>query len=522
MTLIECVPNFSEGRDLSAITAIRDAIAAVDGVSVLHMTMDASHNRSVITFVGPPGHIVDAAFAAIRTARECIDLSKHTGVHPRMGAADVVPFIPLDGATMDDCVAAARTLGERVGRDLDIPVYLYEHAATRPERRNLADVRRGGFEVIREDILTKDERAPDFGPRRVHPTAGAVAIGARPFLIAFNIYLGGAEQLSVAKQVAKAVRASSGGLPGVKALGLEVDGQAQVSMNLVDIERTSLVDAFDAVSREAAARGATVTWSEIIGLVPDDALLGAASAYLKLRNDAQEHLLWRRLIELRGSEPTPRDFLQAVSNPTATPGGGSVAAYAGALGAALVRMVAGLSLPAALRSATDPTDGPALERQHPLHERLLRVSGAAEQLVARLADLVQRDAAAYDAVVHAYRLPKHGDLHYRDTAIRNALLNAARVPLETARLCAQAAELASLVASHGASHAISDAGVAALLAEAACRGAAYNVRINVNLLSGTEANELAVAAASAVADASSHAAAATRAVEKALTRSAAI
>jgi len=517
MTLIECVPNFSEGRDLAVVTAIRDAIAEVDGISVLHMTADASHNRSVITFVGPKDTIVDAAFAAIRTAREHIDLSAHAGVHPRMGAADVIPFIPLNGATMDDCIDAARALGERVGRELEIPVYLYEHAATRPERRNLADVRRGGFEVIRNEIVANEGRIPDFGPRRIHPTAGAVAIGARPFLIAFNVFIGGADKLPVAKQIASVIRAANGGLPGVKALGLEVDGQAQVSMNLVDITQTSLVTAFDAVSREAELRGTAVTWSEIIGLVPDEHLLGAASAYLKLRDAADDHLLRRRILEHRGTEPTARGFLHAVSNFAATPGGGSVAAYAGALGAALVRMVAGLSLPAELREPGELADGIT---DNPTHERLVRVANAAEQLVARLADLTQRDAAAYDAVVRAYRLPKDAgaDMQLRDAAIRSALLHAARVPLETARLCAQAAELANLVATHGARHAISDAGVAALMADAACKGAAYNVRVNLTQLSGAEADELAVAALRAVEDATVHTTATTRAVEAALAR----
>src|SRR6185437_13856563 len=251
MSLVECVPNFSEGRRPEVVQAIRDAIAGVDGAVVLDVSSDESHNRSVITFVAPRERAVDAAFAGMRVATDRIDLTHHSGEHPRMGATDVVPFVPLEGSTMDECVALARQLGERVGRDLGIPVYLYERAATRPERENLADVRRGEFEGLRDAIRTDPHRAPDFGPSELHPSAGAVAIGARPFLVAYNVYLGAASNLAVAKDVAKAVRGSSGGLRYVKALGLEVDGQAQVSMNLVDTDRTPLYRAYEAVRTEA-------------------------------------------------------------------------------------------------------------------------------------------------------------------------------------------------------------------------------------------------------------------------------
>ena len=206
LPLVEIVPNFSEGRRPEVVNAIRDAIASVDGAVVLDVSSDASHNRSVITIVAPKDRAVAAAFAGIRKAAELIDLTKHQGEHPRIGATDVVPFVPLDGTTMDECVALARELGTRVGAELDIPVYLYERAATRPERQNLADVRRGELEALQAELGTKPERAPDFGASRVHPTAGATAIGARPFLVAYNVYLGGTENLPVAKAVAKAVR----------------------------------------------------------------------------------------------------------------------------------------------------------------------------------------------------------------------------------------------------------------------------------------------------------------------------
>ncbi|HEY2026109.1 MAG TPA: glutamate formimidoyltransferase, partial [Gemmatimonadaceae bacterium] len=219
MKLIECVPNFSEGRRPEVIAAIHDAIAGVRGAHVLDTSADASHNRCVITFVAPIDVVADAAFAGISEAQRRIDLRTHSGEHPRMGAADVVPFIPLEGATMEDCIALARQLGERVGRELQIPVFLYERAATRPDRENLADVRRGEFEGIRSDIGRTPQRTPDFGPSAVHPSAGAVAIGARPFLVAYNVYLGPASNMPVAKEVAKAVRGSAGGLKYVKGLG---------------------------------------------------------------------------------------------------------------------------------------------------------------------------------------------------------------------------------------------------------------------------------------------------------------
>src|SRR5258708_2540800 len=298
MRLVECVPNFSEGRRPEIVQKIRDAIAAVDGVSVLDVSSDSSHNRSVITFVAPVEAAVDAAFAGIKEAAERIDLSKHTGEHPRIGATDVVPFIPLEGSTMEDCIALARTLGERVGRELKIPVYLYERAATTPARENLADVRRGEFEGLREELGKTAARNPDFGPTKIHPTCGAIAIAARPFLVAYNIYLGPASNLQIAKNIAKAVRGSSGGFRYVKGLGLEVDGQAQGSMNLVDTEKTPLHNAFDFVKLRAEADGAQVTWSEIVGLVPERVLFDTAVSHLQLKQFKPDQVLERQVREL--------------------------------------------------------------------------------------------------------------------------------------------------------------------------------------------------------------------------------
>ncbi|MEO8623640.1 MAG: glutamate formimidoyltransferase [bacterium] len=470
MKLIECVPNFSEGRRLEVIAAIRDAIAGVAGAHVLDASSDPSHNRSVITFVAPIDVVADAAFAGIREAHNRIDLTSHSGEHPRMGATDVVPFIPLEGATMEDCIALARQLGERVARELEIPVFLYERAATRPDRENLADVRRGEFEGIRDEIGSTPQRTPDFGPNKIHPTAGAVAIGARPFLVAYNVYLGSASNMAVAKEVAKALRGSSGGLRFVKAMGFEVDGQAQVSMNLVDTEKTPLHRVFDMVKMEAEAHGVSPTWSEIVGLVPERVLYAAAARHIQLRDFSTDVVLERKVREAISGGESLSGFVASVASPSPTPGGGSVTAHAGALAAALAQMVAGLTVGRKKYVAVDAE----------MRDIAVRAAALGNQLGA----LVAKDAAAYAIVYAAYKLPEETAEQKTEKAARidDALIHAAEVPLETARACADVAELALIVAEKGNTNAASDAGVAALLAEAGCLGAVYNVRINVAAL----------------------------------------
>ncbi|MBM3884719.1 MAG: glutamate formimidoyltransferase [Gemmatimonadetes bacterium] len=467
MSLVECVPNFSEGRRPEVIAAIRDAIAAIDGVVILDVSSDASHNRTVVTFVAPLATASDAAFAGIAKAAELIDLTTHTGEHPRIGATDVCPFIPLEGTSMEDCIVLARTAGERVGRELGIPVFCYERAATRPDRVNLADIRRGEFELARTELGTNPNRVPDFGPNAIHPTAGATVIGARPFLVAFNVYLGDKANLPVAKAVAKAVRSSSGGLKGVKGLGLEVDGQAQVSMNLVDLDATPLHRAYEMVKMEAEAQGVTPTWSEVVGLVPERALFEAAARHLRWRTYSPDLVLERQVRSAAAGGESLTGFLATVASSAPVPGGGSVAALAGALGAALAQMVAGLTVGRKKYAAVEAE----------MKERALQAAA----LVRRLDALRVEDAAAYATVSGAYQLPKDTpeQATARDTAIQRALVDAATTPLETARCCAEVAALAAFAAEHGNTNAASDAGVAALLAEAACRGAVYNVRINV-------------------------------------------
>ena len=477
MRLVECVPNFSEGRRPEVVDQIRDAIAAIEGIAVLDVSSDASHNRTVITFVAPIEKAIDAAFAGIRTAQQVIDLTKHSGEHPRMGASDVVPFIPLEGTTMEDCIVLARQLGERVGKELQIPVFLYERAASRPDRENLADVRRGEFEGLRDEIGKNPNRKPDFGPEKIHPTAGATAIGARPFLVAYNVYLGDKTNVPVAKEVAKSVRGLSGGLRYVKGLGFEVDGQAQVSMNLVDTEKTPLHRAFDMVKMEAAARGVNTTWSEIVGLVPERVLFETAARHIHLRNFSTDMVLEHKVRKAMQGGQSLSGFVSDVAAATPAPGGGSVAAHAGALAAALAQMVAGLTVGKKKYAAVEAE----------MKEAALKAAA----LVTTLTGLVERDAQSYGAVMNAYKLPNEPEeaAKARTKAIDQALVGAAQVPLETARACADVAELAALVAEKGNTNAVSDGGVAALLAEAACKGAVYNVRINVTSMSDRSLGE---------------------------------
>lgn len=293
--IVECIPNFSEGRRKKTIDALITAIGGVAGVKVLDVKPDADHNRTVVTFVGGPEVVEEAAFRGVAKAADLIDMDTHQGEHPRLGAADVVPFVPIQGVTMDDCVAIAVRLGARVGAELGIPVYLYEAAATSPDRRNLADVRRGEYEGLKQEIEFNPAREPDFGPKRVGK-AGATIIGARPPLIAFNVYLT-TDDVSVAKKIARAVRHASGGLRYVKALGLSVEGRAQVSMNLTDYCRTPIHRVMEMIRREAARYGVSVARSELVGLTPQQALLDAALYYLQLDGFLPEQVLESHLTE---------------------------------------------------------------------------------------------------------------------------------------------------------------------------------------------------------------------------------
>lgn len=295
--LVECVPNFSEGRRPEVVSRIIDAIRGVEGVRVLDSSSDPSHNRSVVTFIGAPGPVREAAFLGAAKAAELIDMEEHRGAHPRIGATDVIPFIPLGETTMEECVALARELGAEMGEKLGIPVYLYEAAATRPERRNLPNVRRGEYEGLKEAIR-QPERQPDFGPARLHPSAGATAVGARPPLVAYNINLGTSD-VSIAKAIAKSIRGSSGGYPSIKALGvmLEDRGVAQVTINVCNYLEVPLHRVFETVKNEASRYGVNIIGSEVVGLLPMEALLDAAAFYLRLEGFNSGQVLEKRLLD---------------------------------------------------------------------------------------------------------------------------------------------------------------------------------------------------------------------------------
>ncbi len=296
--IVECVPNFSEGRRKEVVDAIAKSIASVPGVRLLDTEMDPNHNRCVITFVGDRNAVAEAAFQGAKSAVARIDMNNHRGEHPRVGALDVLPFVPISGVTMDDCVALAKSVGKRIADELQVPVYLYEAAATRPDRKALPDVRRGEFEGLKIAIETDPERKPDFGPAKLHPTAGACIVGARPVLIAWNVNLG-TKDVTVAKRIAKAIRESDGGLPAVRAKGFELAdrGLVQVSMNMTDYRKTSLVQAFEAIRELATKEHVEIVESEIIGLVPLDAVLVGATQYFKLARFHREQVLEARLWE---------------------------------------------------------------------------------------------------------------------------------------------------------------------------------------------------------------------------------
>jgi glutamate formiminotransferase/formiminotetrahydrofolate cyclodeaminase len=474
--LVECIANFSEARRPAIVDEIIAALTSVADVRLLDRSSDLDHNRTVLTFAGAPAAVEEAAFCAIKRASELIDLSQHSGEHPRIGATDVVPFVPLSGVTMDECVAMARHLGERVGRELNIPVYLYEAAATRQERVNLENIRRGQYEGLKAEIKTHPERLPDFGPAELGP-AGATVIGARNPLIAFNAYLTTGD-VSIAKRIAKAVRHSSGGLHYVKALGLLVEGYAQVSMNLTNFRETPVARAVEMVRREAGRYGVGIHHTELIGLMPQDALTDAAVWYLQLDAFSPEQVLEARLYNvdpLPAALPDPVsdrscNFVDELAAASATPGGGSAAAYSAAMGAALVCMVAGLTI--------------GKKKYAGVEAEMYATLAQAQNLRVELMQTVEDDSSAFEAVMGALHLPKDTAEQQaaRTAAVEMATLNAAHIPLHVSKNAVRVMELASRCAEIGNLNAISDAASAAAMARAALTAAGYNVRINVNSL----------------------------------------
>ena len=470
-TLVECVPNFSEGRDRAKVDAIVEAMK-LDGVYLLDREMDADHNRCVITLVGEREPIQEAAIRGVGKAAELIDLNTHQGAHPRMGAADVVPFIPIEGVTIEDCVAMARHVGEQIWQRHQIPVYLYEAAATIPERQNLESIRRGQFEGIRAEIATIPARKPDFGDLRVHPTAGATVVGARKFLIAYNMFLN-TPDVEIAKKVAKAVRFSSGGMRFVKGAGFLVRGLAQVSMNLTHFEQTPIHRVFELVKREAARYGVIPVSSEIVGLIPKKALEQAAEWFLQIENFDSSLILENRLsavmggkLAIGGLRAGVEPFVEQLAAPTATPGGGSAAAASGAMAAGLATMVASMSRG---------------KKAYVQHEReLSEAIGRLSQLREELKAAIDADADSYNAVMNAYKTDKSSA--EGDGLIDTALKQATSVPLSVAERAKEVAEIADKLKPITNPNMKSDLTTASALARAAIEGALANVDINLESL----------------------------------------
>jgi glutamate formiminotransferase len=479
--LIECVPNFSEGRDPAKVDAIVESMSKVPGVYVLDREMDADHHRCVITLAGEPEAVAEAALQGVGKAMQLIDLTAHSGAHPRIGATDVLPFIPIEGVSIEDCVALARRVGEEIWNRYRIPVYFYEAAAQRPERVNLENIRRGQFEGLREEMKRDHNRLPDIGEPKLHPTAGATVVGARKFLIAYNVNLNTAD-VGIANKIAKAIRFSSGGLRYVKAMGVELKARkiAQVSINLTDFEQTPMHRVYEMVKREAARYGVMPVGSEIVGLIPKKAIEMAADYFLQVENFSPEQVFENRLQAALTGEALPspggkgklaalaQPFLEAVAAPTATPGGGSVSAFAGALAASLGQMVAGLSRKKKSQAA--------------FVDRLSKAIDELRHASAELAEAIDRDAASYEAVMAAFKLPQGAaeEIKQRDEAIQSATRGAAEVPLHVAELSVALFERLGQLASIAAASMKSDLEVARLMASASARGALANVEINLD------------------------------------------
>ena len=519
LRIVECVPNFSEGRDRGIIDQITESIKQVEGVALLDVDPGADTNRTVVTFVGDPESAVEAAFQAIKRASELIDMSKHSGAHARMGATDVCPFIPVSGMSMEDCADLARKLGERVGAELDIPVYLYEFAASSPERQNLATVRAGEYEGL-EAKLQDSNWKPDFGEAKFNPRSGATVIGARKFLIAYNINLNTRDRkkaTDIALEVREAGRNKRdpvtnkfirdengvpikrpGKLKAVKAVGWYIDeyNMAQISMNLVDQEVTPIHVAFDEVAKQADLRGLRVSGSELVGLIPLNAMLDAGKYFLKKQNSStavSEAELIRiaiqsmglneispfipeeRIIEyqLKSDESTQlvkmgvTEFVDELASDSPAPGGGSVSALASAMSAGLTNMVGVLTFN---------------KKGYKDHwEEVEEIANEAQALKDKFLHLVDEDTESFNQVLAAMRLPKKTEeqIEIRDSAIQEATIHSADIPLQVMKHSLKSMELATRMAEIGNQNSLSDAGVAILQAKAGLEGAAMNVLINI-------------------------------------------
>lgn len=527
MKLVECVPNFSEGRDKTVLDAIAKEIETTDEVKLLDVDPGADTNRTVVTFVGTPKGVKEAAFKAIKKASELIDMSKHSGTHARMGATDVCPFVPVSGVTMEDCVEIAKEVGERVGKELNIPVYLYENAATKPDRQNLAIVRKGEYEGL-EDKLKDPEWKPDFGPAKFNEKSGATIIGAREFLIAYNVNLNTRDK-KLATQIALNIRENGrlkrdannkivkdengvsvrtpGTLKETKAVGWYIDeyGIAQISINLTNYKITPFYSIYEECAKQAREMGLVATGSELVGLIPKEAMLEAGRYYLERQGKSpglpEAELIFTAIKSMGLEEISPFDpnkkiieycfkpetpqlvdmkvnaFIDEVSMDSPAPGGGSVAAVSGALGAGLSSMVANLTI------------GKKGYEEH--FEILKKTAVKCQEIKDKLVIAVDADTDAFNLIIAANRMPKKTDEQKseRNKALQNAYKEAAKVPLTTTRLCREILDSILVVAEKGNVNSITDAGVAALSANAGVKGAAMNVKINLEPIEDIDFNK---------------------------------
>ncbi|PIE32095.1 glutamate formimidoyltransferase [candidate division KSB3 bacterium] len=484
--IVECVPNFSEGRRPEVIEAIVEEVQTSSDVFLLGKEMDADHNRAVITLAGEPEAVKGTVFRMIKKASELIDLTNHTGEHPRMGATDVVPFIPIENVTVEECIRLAQELGQRVGDELQIPVFLYEDAATRPERKNLAKVRKGQFEGLRDQIGVNPKKEPDYGPDHIHPTAGATAIGARFFLIAYNVNLD-SQDLALAKAIGKNIRESSGGFPSVKAMGFELKEKncVQVSMNMTNYTVTSLSTVFSAIQQQAAEAGVSVSESELIGFVPRDALTDTAAKFLKLTDFNSSQILENSIAQKMTEAPQEKTdlrekveqlspFLKALDSDDPTPGGGSAAALSGALAGALAGMLCNVTV--------------GKKKYQDVAEELSVIRNRAQEIRLRLQELIVEDSQAFDAVMAAFKLPKTTDeeKNLRSTAIQNAFKRATESPLDIMQNALEILKVTATLVEKGNPNAMTDLACAVHMANAAIAGAALNVKINLNSIKDAE------------------------------------
>ena len=464
MPLVECIPNYSEGRRSEIIEQIIAAIFSVPNVQILDRHSDVDHNRTVLTLLGEPEPVKEAVFRSIAKAAELINMDEHQGEHPRIGAADVVPFVPIRDISMAECVELAHQLGKRVGAELGIPVFFYEEAASTPDRVNLENIRKGQYEGLKDEIRVDPSRKPDYGPVELGK-AGAVVIGAREALIAFNVYLT-TEDESIAKKIAKSIRFSSGGLRFVKAMGVLVDGRAQVSMNLTNYRKTPIALVVETIRGEAKRYGVAVHHSELVGLIPQEALVDAAVWYTQLDQFEPEQVLENRIGQPQASD-NRFAFLDDLANEKPTPGGGSAAAFTAAQAAALAEMVARLTI--------------GKKKYTEIESEMRVIADQANVLREKLTTAIAEDSQAFESLMAAMRLPKSTpeEIERRSKTILEATIAASEAPLKTAELALDVMRLIAQAAEKGNINAITDAGTGAALAAAAISGAGANVRTNL-------------------------------------------